>query len=109
MITAIIGSRNCPKVDIGRYLEVLPDTIISGGAIGVDTCAREYAKKNGLKLIEYYPNYAKYGKAAPLKRNKLIVEECDNLLVFWDGISKGTKHTIEYAKKRNKPYRIIDV
>ena len=44
----------------------IPDTIVSGGAKGADTYAREFAKKKGLKLIEYFPNYEKYGKGAPL-------------------------------------------
>ena len=72
-VLAIIGSRVCPPIDINSYLSFTPDTIVSGGAMGVDTYAREYAKMKGLKLIEFFPNYEKYGKCAPLERNKLIV------------------------------------
>lgn len=59
MKLAIIGSRTCPAIDIGSYLKYIPDVIVSGGAKGADTYAREFAKKNGLKLIEYFPNYDK--------------------------------------------------
>ena len=90
MKLAVIGSRSCPKLDIGAYLTEIPDAIVSGGAVGADANARDFDKKRGLKLIEYYPDYARYGKAAPLERNKLIVEECDCLLAFWDGVSRGT-------------------
>ena len=107
MKIAIIGSRKCPEIDIGAYLEETPDALVSGGAVGVDSYVRDYAKKNGIKLIEYYPNYAKYGKAAPLERNKQIVDKCDYLIAFWDGNSRGTKFTIEYASKQNKQMRII--
>ncbi len=72
MKLAIIGSRTCPPIDIEQYLKHIPDTIVSGGAKGADTYAREFARKKGLKQIEYFPNYEKYGKAAPLERNKLM-------------------------------------
>ena len=51
MRLAIIGSRNCPPVDIASYLPFVPDTIVSGGAKGADTYAKEYALKNGIPLI----------------------------------------------------------
>lgn len=38
-----------------------------------------------------------------------MVELCDSVLVFWDGVSKGTKHTIDYANKIGKPVEIITV
>lgn len=52
MKLAIIDSRTCPPVDIEAYLKYIPDTIVSGGAKGADTYAREFAKKKGIKLIE---------------------------------------------------------
>ena len=109
MKLAIIGSRTCPPIDIGSYLKYIPDVIVSGGAKGADTYAREFAKKNGLKLIEYFPNYDKHGKGAPFERNKLIADECDCVLAFWDGQSHGTKFTLDYAKEKNKPIKIVQI
>ena len=109
MKLAITGSRTCPPVDIEAYLKYIPDTIASGGAKGADTYAREFAKKEGVKLIEYFPNYDKYGKGAPLERNKQIVYECDCVLAFWDGQLHGTKFTLDYAKEKNKPVKIIQI
>lgn len=109
MKLAIIGSRSCPPVRIEDYLKYVPDTIVSGGAVGADTYAREFAQRKGLKLIEYFPDYEKYGKRAPLERNKLIVEECDCVLAFWDGQSRGTKYTMDYAEKNGKPVKVIQI
>lgn len=109
IVLAIIGSRTCPPMDIGTYLTFTPDAIVSGGAKGVDTYAREYARKKGMKLIEFFPNYEKYGKCAPLVRNKQIVDACDCVLAFWDGNSKGTKRTLEYAKENGKPTTIVQI
>ena len=43
----------------------------SGGAIAADTYAREFARKKGLKHIEYFPNYDKYGKVAEMVEPRL--------------------------------------
>lgn len=51
MKLAIIGSRTCPPIDIESHLKNIPDTIVSGGAIGADTYAREFARKKGLRLL----------------------------------------------------------
>ena len=48
MKLAIIGSRTCPPIDIEALLQYIPDTIVSGGAKGADTYARELAQKHGL-------------------------------------------------------------
>ena len=73
MKLAIIGSRNCPPIDIAAHLKYIPDTIVSGGAKGADTYAREFAQKHNLKLIDFLPDYENYRRRAPLVRNKLIV------------------------------------
>ena len=44
MKIAIVGSRDVTVSDIGRYLSDVEE-IVSGGAVGVDCCAAEYAKK----------------------------------------------------------------
>ena len=89
------------------HLKRLPTEVISGGARGADTYAREFAIKYNLPLTEYLPEYDKYGKTAPLVRNKLIVENCDCLIAFWDGASKGTKFTLDYAKEKGKKVKIV--
>ena len=109
MKLAIIGSRTCPPIDIASHLKYIPDTIVSGGAIGADTYAKEFAIKHNLKLIEFLPDYEKYGRKAPLVRNKLIVEECDCLIAFWDGQSRGTKFTLDYAERMGKPTKIVKI
>ena len=73
MKVAVIGSRSIFATDIGMYISD-GDEIVSGGASGVDSCAAEYAKNNGLKLTVFLPQYDRYGRAAPIVRNKKIVD-----------------------------------
>ena len=106
MKIAIVGSRNLRVSDIGKYISHA-DEIVSGGAVGVDSCAAEYAKKNGLKLTVFLPQYERYGRAAPIERNKKIVDYADKIIAFWDGKSKGTLSVIKYAEKTGKLCEII--
>ena len=69
MKIAVIGSRNLTVNDLGKYLHENVTEIVSGGARGIDTCAEIYANSNGIKLTEFLPEYEKYGRSAPLKRN----------------------------------------
>lgn len=106
MRAAVIGSRNLLVDNIESYIPEEVTEIISGGAKGIDECAKDFALKNGVKLKIYLPEYNKYGKAAPLKRNFAIIEEADIVIALWDGKSKGTKNAINIAEKLNKPLKI---
>ena len=106
MKVAVVGSRSIFVTDIGMYISD-GDEIVSGGAVGIDSCAAEYAKKKGLRLTVFLPQYERYGRAAPIVRNKTIVEYADKIVAFWDGKSKGTLSVIKYAEKMRKPCEII--
>ena len=99
MKVAVIGSRSLTVQNLGEYLPQDVTEIVSGGAKGIDTCAREYAVSNGIKLTEFLPEYEKYGRSAPLKRNITIIENADLVLAFWDGVSRGTKCVIDSCKR----------
>lgn len=82
MKTAVIGSRGLCVSDIGKYLPEGTDEIVSGGAAGIDTCAKIYAEKNNLKLTEFLPEYNRYGRGAPLRRNLQIIDYADEVVAF---------------------------
>ena len=73
MRIAIVGSRNITVKDIGKYLPDGVCEIVSGGAKGVDSCAARYAAAHKITLTEFLPEYKKYGRSAPLKRNMQII------------------------------------
>jgi len=106
MKIAIVGSRTITQVDLDRYVSD-GDEIVSGGAVGVDSCAAAYAQKKGLKLTEFLPQYERYGRGAPIVRNREIVDYADKVIIFWDGSSKGTLSVIKYAEKMGKIYRVV--
>ena len=107
MKIAVIGSRNLLPFDLGKYIPESVSEIISGGAKGVDSMAKNYAITHNIILTEYLPEYNRYGKGAPLKRNIKIIEEANRVIAFWDGKSKGTKFVIDECRKRGKEIDIV--
>lgn len=106
MKLAVVGSRSIKAYDLSSLIPEETTEIISGGAVGVDTLAEQYARRHNLKLTVFLPEYDLYGRRAPFIRNRFIVEECDEVLALWDGISRGTMFTVGYAEKIGKPVHL---
>jgi len=106
MRLAVVGSRGFQDYDrLCQKIAKLGESvgcIISGGARGADSLAAKFARENNLELVEYLPEYEKYGRSAPIIRNKLIVDNADCVIAFWDGASHGTKNSIDYAQRQGK-------
>jgi len=83
--------------------------IISGGAPGADTLGEEYAKKYTYDIIRIPADWKKYGKPAGFIRNTEMIKTATHVIAFWDGQSKGTKHTIDLAIKKDIPVKVIDI
>lgn len=105
----IVGSRSITNFDLSPYISNNVDTIISGGACGVDSLAEEYADLHRISKYIFRPCYNIYGRAAPIRRNEQMVDFSDAVLIIWDGQSKGTKYTLEYAKKKNKVITVVRI
>ncbi len=106
MKIAVVGSRSIKNADISQYIPKEATEIITGGAVGVDKLAEREARLRGIALTVFKPDYELHGKSAPIVRNKLIAKECDMLIAFWDGSSRGTVFTWRYAAKLGKPVKI---
>ena len=108
MKAAIVGSRSLepelPTELIGTDMK----QIISGGARGIDTSARNYAKKHHIQILEILPEYDLYGRAAPLKRNDWILALSDIVYIFWDGKSRGANYMLKNCRKLNKPMKLFE-
>ena len=102
---AIVGYRQFTNYEeftqiVNEYMiEYEVETIISGGAEGVDAMAKRYANEFDYNYIEFPANWAKYRiKAGPI-RNTQIVQNCDRVLALTSVNSRGTFDTIKKAKK----------
>lgn len=106
MRVALIGSRTLTIEHPEAFLPPNTTEILSGGAKGIDTCAASYAKAHHIALREFLPDYASFGKSAPLRRNIQIVRDAELVIAFWDGSSKGTKFVIDYCRAHGIPLQL---
>ena len=107
MRVAIIGSRNLRIENIEKYIPDECGEIVTGGARGIDTCAAEYARSKGIKLTEFLPDYRRYGRGAPIIRNREIIEYAQRVVVIWDGRSRGSDNVIKECTKRGVDVRVF--
>jgi hypothetical protein len=83
-------------------------TLISGGAMGVDRIAEEWARSKNIPILVYKPHYdIDNPKYAPLARNTDMARDGDALIAIWKDQTRGTAHMIGCMKKENKPVEII--
>ena len=102
MKVAVIGSRSLDPSRLSWLAAQLPPdctAIVSGGAKGVDQLAFQIAQRQGLPCVELLPDYGRYGRGAPLIRDREIVREADLVLAVWDGASPGTRYVMEQCQK----------
>lgn len=117
MKLAVVGSREFPDAAervfayINAYVDRLTPfedlDIISGGARGVDHAAWEAANKLRLDIVEYKANWSQFGKAAGFIRNEDIIRHADAVVAFWDGESRGTKNSIDWALRLKKRLEVV--
>jgi len=106
MKVAVVGSRSVNHYDVVKAIldQYTFTQIISGGAKGVDTLAEQYSSEHYLvKPMVILPDWKRYNRGAGAVRNREIVDNSDFVIAIWDGKSKGTLISINYAKKQNKP------
>ena len=110
MRVAIVGSRG--YLDLGSvvdFVNSLPaeSVVVTGGAKGVDLTAETAARKCGLEVVVHLADWTQFGKSAGQIRNQKVVDDCDQLVAFWDGTSPGTKGTISIASKAGKLQKVF--
>ena len=97
--------------------------IISGVAKGADKLGIKYAKERGYKFERHPANWydfsspcrlvkqkgkKMYNALAGFKRNEVMANNAEALILFWDGKSKGSKDMLRIAKEKNLLIRIVN-
>lgn len=99
-------------------------TLVSGGAYkrtkewryehpnesefgGVDYWAEDQAKIAGITTDIMYAEWEIFGKVGGIIRNEQLIDSCDKIYIFWDGKSPGTRHLIQYCKRKKKDFEVI--
>lgn len=84
-------------------------TIVSGGAKGIDSLAKQYSIIKNIPFIEMKADWDKYGKSAGYIRNIEMANISNGLIAFWDQKSKGTKMMIDIMLKQKKEIKVYHI
>ena len=113
MNLAIVGSRELTDYSwFKSHVEAFisehgkPDLIVSGGARGADTLARNYAQEHQIPIQEFLPNW-KLGRHAGILRNTDIVQASTHVLAFPSKQGRGTQDSMKKATEANKILKVI--
>jgi hypothetical protein len=94
------------KLELDR-LNYTNDIVVHGGAKGIDTLVDTLARGRGFLPRIVTPNYRLWpGRVAPLKRDQEMVDQSDYVVAIWNGVSKGTKYTVNLAIDSGKEVRL---
>lgn len=103
MKTIIAGSRHISDYEL--VLEACANSnfiiseIVSGAAKGVDKVGELIAHDFNIPVRVFPADWKKFPKTAGYIRNTEMAEYAEALVAVWDGISPGTKHMINTAKR----------
>lgn len=117
----VTGSRSITNSRVVTYVltQILEDlggaagalTLLHGGAAGVDLLADEWARGRHLPTRCLRPDFVTYpyrtfGSKAYLIRDRAMVDQADLVVAIWDGVSTGTKYTLEYAGEKGRLHSV---
>ena len=111
MRVAIVGSRHFPDLErVEAFVDALPDgtRLVTGSASGVDAAATRVARRRGLAVQVIAAGFEEArdpGVAAA--RNQRLVDQCDLLVAFWDGASRGTRATVDRALDSGREVQVF--
>lgn len=109
MRTIIAGSRTFASYS---YLAGVCDNhdisvVLSGTARGADQLGERWAQAMEIPIERYPAQWDLHGKSAGYKRNELMASKAEQLIAFWDGNSRGTKHMVDIAAARGLKVHIV--
>ena len=111
-VLLVTGSRSLAREEgfneyaVGRFESVVAQLdaefgeigeVVHGGAGGVDRAADAFFRARVAQVTVHKPDYARYGRIAPLLRNSAMAARCTHCLAIWDGESRGTLHQVRAA------------
>lgn len=82
----------------------MPDKVISGGAVGIDTIAVQVANIYGVHFQNFYPENNRWEPDGYRKRNIEIAKACTRLLCIrhFQSSTRGSSWTADHAQSLGK-------
>lgn len=120
IIVVISGSRGISDYDVVekilieagvnyRMLGKNIKKVLVGDAGGVDQLVLLFCQEHKIPYRVFPADWERYGNSAGVKRTAEMIRLGDKVICIWDGRSRGTKHSIDIARKYKKLYGVYRV
>jgi hypothetical protein len=83
--------------------------LLVDGKLGVSNYAKNKASFQMIPIKHYPANFKQYGQAAESIRNHRIVDDADEVHVFYNKLDEILKDIIEYTSKLGKPIYTYEI
>jgi hypothetical protein len=96
--------------DLAALKPVAPRTVVvEGEASGIDAAARDFGEEYGFKIDKNKVTSEDWAKSrgAGYARNQEMVDKSPRVWTYWNGFSKGTRHTSTISFTVNKLERMV--
>lgn len=90
-----------------RHLDHVVRFISGDASSGADRLIVQWCDVYPYRCDRYPADWDQYGKRAGYIRNAQMAEVGDELLAYWDGLSKGTEHMIGLMHRLGKHYEVV--
>lgn len=84
------------------------EEVVCGMARGADLLGQRWAEEHNIPVKEFPADWNSYGKRAGFIRNEQMAYYGTTSLIFWDGLSRGSKHMIGISRKVGLPTYVIN-
>lgn len=111
MKIAFTGHRDslCDVAELEQLWAEFPSSVwFTGGAIGFDRQVEAFCASRGIPNTIIKPDYARFGKGAPLRRNLELIAGADLVCACYDGRKTGgTFFTVSKSRVASIPVRVF--
>jgi len=116
-VVAVIGSRSLAEWDLATALAEIAffahgkeAIYLSGGSKGPDSMvAHVLREKFGCQVTVIRAYWDEVGPGAGFSRNIRLVMNATHVYALWDGVSRGTKHSIDTAERMGKQVKVLTI
>jgi hypothetical protein len=110
----MVGSRNYKNADLifchVKAFSLRKDiTLVSGGVGIVDKTVEKAANEYSVPIVVKYPKIEEFGSPAAfhIRNDEILNMGLRKLMIYWNGVSPGSKSMKEKAEKRRIDYSVF--